>query len=415
MKVQVENVSPIERKVSIEIDPERIATELERAYLDLGRRVKLRGFRAGKAPRKVLERSFKDQVESEVVERLVSTTFSEAVRENAIDAVAPPHVSMSEGGLAAGKPLKFTAKVEVKPRIEPKDYKGLEVTRKPPEVTDAMVSEELTKLQDRLTDLVPAEGRLTAQEGDFAVVDHEGTVGGRPSGGSKTEGVVVKVAPGSIAEGNFGVLAGKKVGETIELEEPKAKVTLREIKVRRVPALDDAFAKNVGIQGVETLDGLRVRIRADLEKREKRRAEIELKDALVKAALARNEFEVPPAMVERAIDAMIEGAVERFARSGVDIRKLELDFARMRADLREQALLQVRAALALEAIADAEKIEVTEEDVQAEAARIAEELGAPLARVQQQLRSESTRAALRKQIREEKVVALLTSQANIKL
>jgi trigger factor len=191
------------------------------------------------------------------------------------------------------------------------------------------------------------------------------------------------------------------------------KVTLKGLKRREVPSLDDAFVKELGVEGVETLEQLRARIRADLEKRERRRAENEQRDALVKAALARNEFEVPPALVERAIDTMIEGAAERFARSGIDIRRLELDFARMRADLREQALLQVRGALLLEAIADAEKIEVTDEDFQAEAARIAEELGAPLAKVQQQMRGKDAREALKNKIREDKALALLSSAANI--
>ena len=428
MKIQVENVSPVERKVSIEVDPDRIAKELEHAYASLGRRVKLRGFRPGKAPRKVLERNFRDQVESEVVERIVSTTFSEAVRENAIDVVAPPHVSLGEGGLAEGKPLRYTAKVEVKPRIEPRDYKGLVVSRKAPEVTDQMVADEIGKLQDRFSELVPVEGRFEAQDGDWAIVDHEGTIDGQPFEGSKAVGIVVRVAAGAVAEGNFGALAGKKLGDTVEMDEPFAadhrnpalrgkiahmKVTLKDLKARRLPALDDAFAKEIGLAGVETLEALRSRIRADLEKRERRRAENELKDALVKAALAKNEFEVPPAMVERAIDAMIEGAAERFARSGVDIRQLELDFARMRADLREQALLQVRGALVLEAIADAEKLEVSEGDVQAEVARLADELGAPLARVQQQMRGDAARTALRNRIREEKAVSLLSANATI--
>jgi trigger factor len=427
MKIQVENVSPVERKVTIEVDPERVARELERAYVGLGRRVKLRGFRPGHTPRKVLERHFKEKVESEVVEVLVSSTFSEAVREQSIDAIAPPQVSLG-GALAEGQPLKYTARVEVKPRIDPKDYRGLEVTRKPPEVTDQTVADELSKLQDRMAELVPVEGRFDAQDGDWAVVDHEGTIDGQPFEGSKAEGVVVKVAPGSISEGNLGALAGKKVGETVELDEVMAaehrvatlrgktarvKVTLRAIKFQRKPALDDAFAKEVGIEGVDTLEALRARIRSDLERREKRRAESELRDALVKAALGRNEFEVPPALVERAIDTMIEGAAERFARSGIDIRQLGLDLARMRADLREQALLQVRGALLLEAIADAEKLEPTEEDLQAEIAKIAEEIGAPLARVQQQMRGADARAALRNRIREEKAIALLSSSATI--
>jgi trigger factor len=428
MKISVESVSPVERKVTIEIDPDRVAREIEKAYVGLGRRVKLRGFRPGKAPRNVLERHFKDQVESEVVEKLVSSSFVEAVQQESIDAVAPPSVSLGEGGIAEGRPLRYTARVEVKPRIEPRDYRALEVERKAPEVTEQMVSDELTKLQDRLSELVPAEGRLEAQEGDWAVVDHEGTMDGAPFEGSKAEGVTVRVGPGAISDGNLAALAGKRLGETVEFDEPFAadhrnpalrgkvarmKVTLQGIRVRRVPPLDDEFARAVGIEGVDTLPALRERIRSDLERREKRRVESETREALVKAALARNEFEVPPALVERAIDNMIEGAAERFARSGLDIRQLGLDLPRMRADLREQALLTVRGALLLEAIADAEKLEASEEEVEAEIARMAEGLGVPVARVKQQMGGADARKALSNRIREDKAIALLTSQAKI--
>ena len=427
MKIQVETVSPVERKVTIEVDPDRVAKELDRAYVGLSRRVKLRGFRPGKAPRKVLERQFRAEVEGEVAERIVRETFAEAVRVEDLPVVAAPSVSIAEG-IAEGKPMRYSARVEVKPKLEPKDYKGLTVTRKPPEVTDETVSGELTRIQDSLAQLVPAEGRFEAQEGDWAVIDHEGTIDGQPFEGGKAEGVTVKVAPGPIAEGNLLALAGKKIGETVEVEEPFAadhrneqlrgkiahmKVTLQGLKVRQLPSLDDALAKDLGIEGVETLDALRARIRADMEKREQKRAESELKDALVKAALEKNEFEVPPALVERAIDTMIEGAAERFARQGIDLRRLELDMSKMRADLREQALLQVRGALLLESIADAEKVEVTEEDLQAEVARIADEIGMPLAKVQQQTRSAEARDALKNRIREEKALSVLSSTATI--
>ena len=404
-----------------------MAKEMERSYVALGRRVKLRGFRPGKAPRKVLERNFRSEVESEVAEKIVQQTFAEAVRVESIDVVAPPHVSISEG-VAEGKPLKYTARVEVKPKLDPKDYKGLAVTRKPPQVADDAVSGELTRAHEQMAQLVPVEGRFDAQEGDFAVVDHEGTIDGAPFEGSKAEGVTVKVAPGSITEGNVGALAGRKLGETVEVDETfppdsrsealrgktaHMKVTLKALKTRQLPSLDDAFAKGMGIEGVETLDALRARIRADLERRESRRAEVELKDNVVKAALEKNEFDVPPSMVERAVDTMIEGAAERFARSGIDIRQLGLDYGRMRADLRDQALLQVRGRLLLDAIADAEKIEVTDEDLQAEIAHMADEMGVSLAKVQQQMRGEDTREALRNKIREDKALALMTSAATI--
>jgi trigger factor len=427
MKIEVENVSPVERKVTIEVDPDRVAKELEQAYVGLGRRVKLRGFRPGKAPRKVLERHFRSEVESEVAEKIVQATFQEAVRVEDIDVVAPPHVSISEG-VAEGKPLRYTARVEVKPRLSPKDYRGLTVKRRPPSVTDDEVAAEITRIQDAMAQLVPVEGRFDAQEGDWATVDHEGTIDGKPFEGSRAEGVTVKVAPGSVTEGNLEGLKGKKLGDVVELEEPfpadhrvealrgkiaKMRVTLKGLKTRQLPPVDDALAKSLGLDGVETLEQLRARIRGDLGKREERRAETETRDALVKAALEKNEFEVPPALVERAIDAMIEGAAERFARQGIDIRQLGLDAARMRADLREQALLQVRGRLLLESIADAEKIEVTDEDLQAEITRIAGELGLPLAQAQQQMRSAGARAALMSKIREDKALSVLSSAATI--
>ena len=194
MKIQVETISPIERKVTIEVDPDRVAKELDRAYTGLSRRVKLRGFRPGKAPRKVLERQFRAEIEGEVAERIVRETFAEAVRVEDLPVVAAPSVSISEG-VAEGKPMRYSARVEVKPKLEPKDYRGLAVTRKPAEVTDETVSAELTRIQESLAQLVPAEGRFEAQEGDWAVIDHEGTIDGQPFEGGKAEGVTVKVAP----------------------------------------------------------------------------------------------------------------------------------------------------------------------------------------------------------------------------
>jgi trigger factor len=202
--------------------------------------------------------------------------------------------------------------------------------------------------------------------------------------------------------------------ESLRGKVAKMKATLKALKSRQLPSLDDAFAKHLGLENIDTLDGIRARIRSDLERRESLRAEAETKDALVRAALAKNEFDVPPALVERAIDAMIEGAAERFARQGIDIRQLQLDYGRMRGELREQALLQVRGRLLLEAIADAEKIDATDEDLAAEAAKIAEQMETPLAKVQQQLRGKEAREALKNKIREDKALALLSSAATIK-
>jgi trigger factor len=429
MKIEVEALSPVEKKVTVEVEPERVSNELDRAYASLGRRVKLRGFRAGKVPRNVLERHFRDEVERDVVQRLVSAGFGDAVREQQIEAVAPPKVDLAEPELKAAQPFRFTARVEVKPVVKPVDYRGLEVERRKTEVTDQMVSDELTRIQEGMAQLVPVEGRFDAQEGDYAVIDHDGTIGGKPFEGAKAEGITVRVSAGEFVDGFIPQLAGKKLGETIELDQAfpadyraeslrnqvaHVAVTLKALKTRQVPSLDDELAKDLGVEGVDTLDKLRARIREDLEKREQHRSENELKDALIKAALAKNDFEVPPALVERAIDQLLQGARDRFARQGIDMRRMGLDVSRLRADLREQALLQVRGALLLEAIAAAEKVQVTDEDIQAEIARTATQLNLPLAKVQHELRGGEARLALESRVREDKALALLTSEAKLK-
>ncbi|HET8724314.1 MAG TPA: trigger factor [Anaeromyxobacteraceae bacterium] len=424
MKIQVEKLSPVEKKVVVEVEPAEVAKEIDRAYASLGRRVKLRGFRPGKAPRSVLERNFKEQVEADVVERLVQRTFGEASRDQKLDAVAAPRVEIGEGGVAADRPFSYTARVEVKPVVVPKDYRGLTVARKTFEVTDATVEAELERLRQSFGEMVPVEGRDVAEAGDWAVIDYEGSVDGKPFEGGASKGALVQVKDGNFFAGEMIVLQGRKVGDAFETEQSfpadfrdpalagkqgRFAITLQSLRTQKMPSLDDAFAKEVGIEGVETLAALRDRVRHDIERREKRRVEAEQRDALVKAALERNDFEVPQALVERTIDAMMEQTAQRLARQGIDLRRLELDVARIRTDLREQALLTVRAALLLEAIAESEKVEVGPQDEQDELQRRAEEMGVPVSRIQP--KGEGLQA-LRQHIREDKVVALLAAHAN---
>jgi trigger factor len=424
MKIQVEKLSPVEKKVTVEIEPAEVAKEIDRAYASLGRRVKLRGFRPGKAPRNVLERNFKEQVEADVVERLVQKSFEEATREQKLEAVAAPKVQVGDTGIAADRPFSYTARVEVKPVIEPKDYRGLTVARKVAEVTDATVEAELERLHQSFGEMQEVEGRDVAEAGDWATIDYEATVDGKPFDGGSSKGALVQVKDGNFFAGEMAVLQGRKVGDSFETEQSfpadfrdqamagkaaKFTITLASLRTQKMPALDDAFAKEVGIEGVETLEALRARMRSDIERREKRRIEAEERDALVKAALDKNDFEVPAALVERTIDAMVESTAQRLARQGVDIRTLDLDLGRIRGDLREQALLTVKATLLLEAIADAEKIEVGEQEEQEEIQRRADEIGVPPAKLQ--VKGEGRRA-LRQKVREDKVVALLASAAN---
>ncbi|HTP29751.1 MAG TPA: trigger factor [Anaeromyxobacteraceae bacterium] len=426
MKIEVEPLSPVEKKVIVELDSERVTKELDRAYTNLGRKVKLRGFRVGKVPRNVLERHFREEVESEVVKVLLSAGFGDAMREQDLAAVAPPQFDLEGREFKKTEPFRFTARVEVMPKLEPKGYRGLEVTRRQAEVTDDMIATELAQIQQRMSRLVPVEGRFEAQEGDYAIVEQEGTIGTEPIEVDKTEGMTVQVVQGDLAEGNMPQLLGRKIGEVVELEHAfpsdhraehlrgkvaRLRVTMKTLKTRETPSLDE-LVKDIGLEGVDTLDQLRARIREGLEKFETRRSESELKQALVSAALAKNDFEVPPALVERTIDAMID-AMTPNAGGRLPDQGAELRSSRLRAELREAALLQVKRGLLLDAIAGAEKIDVSEEEVQAEIAKTAAQLHMPLAKLQREMHGDEARLSLRKRMREEKALAFLIGEAKL--
>ncbi|MCI0569660.1 MAG: trigger factor [Myxococcaceae bacterium] len=422
MKVNVEELSSIERKLSIEVEQSRVAEELDRAYAALGRQVKIPGFRPGKVPRRILEARFREQIEDEVAGRVIQSAYLEAVREKNVDVVSQPQVM--PGKLVPQAPFTFEARVEVKPTLDPKDYDGLPLPKRDVTVDDAKVAEQLEQMRQRFANVEPVQGRDTATTEDLVTIDFDATVDGKPFPGSQREGVVVEVAPGELVESRIAALEGAKVGDTRELdyafppdyqvEEVKGrtahfKITVRDLKRRVEPELNDDFAKDTGIaQGLEELRG---KVRADLERAAKSEAEVGERDALFKALIERNPFEVPRAMVERAVDMMLEGALRNMMRSGIDVRRLNLDFGALRGELKPRAEQEVRGTLLLEAIALKEKIQASDVDVDARIESMAQEAGPQGAAVRRNFGNPDQRESLALRLREEKTVEFLKSRA----
>ena len=421
MKVQVEELSPIEKKLSIEVDSTRVADELTRAYTSIGKQVKLPGFRQGKVPRRILEQRFREQVEDDVIQRVVQSAYVEAITQHNVEPVSQPQVTNS--GLKPGSPFSFEARVEVKPKIEAKDYKELPLKKTDTAVTDAQVNEQIEKMRESHSTLEPVEGRDVAQAGDFATVDYEATIDGQPFTGSKAEGVTAEITPGELVDSNIAALEGVKVGDTKELdyafppdyrvEEVKGKTAhfklqLKGIKAKKVPELNDELAKELG---APTVDELRAKIRSNLEATQKSKAAQEDREALIKALVERNPFEVPKAMVERAIDSMLEGALRQMQRSGLDVRNLGLDFMRLRDEMRERAVQEVKGTLIFEAIAQKEGIQATDADMDKKIEELATESGQPVANIRKYFKSQDDRLGLSLRLREEKTIEFLKAQA----
>ena len=410
MKVNVETLSPIERKLSIEVDAAVVSAELDLAYAALSHRVKVPGFRPGKVPRRILEQRFKAQVHDDVAQRVAERAYAQAVTEHKLPVVDSPRVQNPP--IVPNAPFTFEARVQVRPQVDPKEYAGLKLSRHEVKVDEAKVDEQLKRLQDANTKLEDLSGRDVAAAGDFAVIDYTVSVEGKPLSNAAGEGTVVEVAAGDLLRGNIEALAGLKVGGQRDVaftfpadypaEEAKGKAatfhcTLKGLQHKVVPALDDAFAKQV--EGGETLEELKGRIRKDLEEGERSRVAIAEREELLKALSGKNPFEVPSAMVERGIDFMLRGALSSMMGRGMDPRSMNLDFGRLREELRDKAELEVRGSLLLEAIADKETLSVTDEELETAAKA-------------RGLSTDDQKEGLRQRLREDKAVEFVKAKAS---
>lgn len=423
LKVQIEEVSQVERKLTIEVPSGNIQKKLDAAYAQLGRTVRLPGFRPGKVPRRILEQKYRDQVEDQVVRDLTQDAYLEALEQHNVPAVSSPSIT-NGGRLQKDAPFVFYAQVQVRPKVSPTDYAGLELHRREATVTDEQVEKRLEDIRQRMAKLVPVEGRDAGRPGDYATVDYVATVGGAEFPGSKAQGVKVEIAPGELIHSKAAVLEGVKIGETktfdyafppdYQVEAVKGKtarfeITVKELNTQVTPELNDELAKEIG--GGDTLAAMREKVRNDLLSAERAKVRQADRDEVLAELLKRNPFDVPTAMVDRAVDAMLQGALRNLARSGVDPRMLNLDLDALRRELREKATTEVKGTLALEAISLKEGVDVGDQDVEAKVQELAKETGNTAEQIRQALEDPAAKRQFYEKLREEKTIEFLKARA----
>lgn len=420
MKVQVEKVSSVVSRLAVEVEAERVDQELTQAYGELARQVKMPGFRPGKVPRRILETRYRSEVEADVARRLQYRAVLDAIREHKVPALGEPR--FSGGKLAPGKPFAFQADCDVKPEVEVKDWKGLTLKRFDVAVGDAQVDEQVERLRDSRATVENVEGRSAVQTGDLASIDFDATIDGSPFPGSSGRDYLVEVAAGELHEGKLPQLAGAVVGQPKlfdyvfpdgAIDEVKGKTakfnaTVKAIQTRKVPALDDAFAKELGQESLAELKG---RIRRDLERSAKGRVLVDERENVFKALADKNPFEVPNSLIETGVDMLLDGAFQQMYQSGVDPRQLTLDWSKLRDSLRPKSELEARGQLLIEALTKLEKLEVSDGDVSAKLASLAEESGRPVADIEGQYKNPERLAALKQRLLEEKAMALVKQHA----
>jgi trigger factor len=421
MKADLVDVNETRKNLKIEIPSDVVDAEINRVARDYSRKARIPGFRPGKAPARVIKQRFKDQILNDVAHDLVPRAIDEALRERGVEPVDTPDVR--EVTVEEGQALTFTASFETVPAFDVGDYATLSLNRPSNRVDDEAVEQALLRLRDRAARFEPVEGRGIV-EGDIVTLDLERT---DPTGKvDKHADVAVELGASANPPGFDAQLLGLDVGSTksftiqypadhpigeLANTEVSYTVTVKAIKRRVLPELDDEFAKDLG--EFDTLDALKTRVRADLEHEAGHAAERAVRADLMKQLAARVSFDVPEPLVEREIDRRLEDFAGRLVDQGVDPRNAGLDWKAFREAQRDAAREAVASALVLDEVARREQIEAAASDVEQEISRYAERTGRTLAAVRAALEKEGGLSRIYTGLRREKSIDFLMARATI--
>ena len=426
MNVHVEDISSVRKRILIQLPKEEVDKEILSTIKDYAQKVRIKGFRPGKVPFSILERYYGKAILEEARDKLIERSFGEVLREKKLMPLIPP--SIERGDLKKGEDYSFIVDMEIKPSFELPKYKGIEIKKELPHVTEEMVEKKLEELRRQYASLEEVKEDRPVVEEDQVVV-HCALV---EVGGEKKEEeprtVLIDLTDQNVNSVWKKELTGKKVGATgrvnITFDETHPKRELRQkevaihyeikgIKRLVLPPLDDEFAKAVSSQ-FETLDQLKDRLREILKESERKRIENATVETLKEALLQQVDFEVPNGLVEGEINAYIQSMVERAQSSGVDLETALGPYESLREELRPKAIRNVKEMLILADIAEKEGISVQQEDILNELGRQAQVSGQSIEALFNYYQKREMLSALRYQILRDKTLKYILEHAKIK-
>lgn len=389
MSVKWEKQEGNQGKLTFTVSAEDFDKALDQAFKKVVKTVQAPGFRKGKMPRKMFERMYGvEALYNDALDIVLPKAYSDALDESGIFPVAQPMIDVEQ--IEQGKEVIIVADVTVKPEVELGEYKGLEVKAMDKEVTDEEVEEFLNNRLASLAEMVIKE-EGTIENGDTATIDFEGFVDGEAFDGGKGENYDLEIGSGSFIPGFEEQLVGLANNDEkdVEVNFPEEyhaaelagkaatfKVKVHAIKSKEVPTLDDEIAKEID-ESVDSVEALKEKTKTDLAEQKAAQAEASLKDELVEKAAETATIDIPEAMIDAEIDRMVQEFEQNLQGQGMNLdlyyQFSGQDEAALRGQMKEDATTRVRVSLVLEAIAEAEKIEVTEADIDAELAKMAEQ------------------------------------------
>jgi trigger factor len=412
------------REIEVEIPHEEVARETDVLIQKYQKLARIPGFRSGHAPASIIRQRFAQDIQNDVIDALIPRYFRKETDRLGLAPISQPRVTDLHAH--SGEPLRFKASFEVMPEIKVEGYRELRSEHPEITVTDQEVEESLKGLQEQKASFNPVEGRPIA-DGDYAQVALGGTPkheeeGTKPVhmddvlveiGGKNTMPEFTENLRGANAgdERNFDVVYPAEFSdERLRGKTFSYKVKINAIKQKSLPELNEDFVKELG--EFSTVDEVRQRIREGMEHERRHAAEREGKDKLLAQLIERNEFEVPEALVERQIDVRLERGLRALAAQGMTSEALKkMDVPRLRAGQRDQAVQEVKSALLLDKIADNEKIEVADEEIDREIEALAKQTNQAPAAIRSRLTRDGALDRIRNRIRSEKALDFLYRQS----
>ena len=423
VQVEVADESPILKVLSVTVAAERVDKAFDRAYRGLKKEVRVKGFRPGKVPRAVLERMYAGSIPDEIERVLVGETLRDAMELASVEPILEPGIDAESP--VQGEPFAYNAQIELKPEIELPDTQGLTAKRPSVSVGEDEVLIQLEQLRERSAPVVEEPEGTAADEGHHVTIDFVGKVDGEPFEGGSAKGHEIELGSGRFVPGFEEQLVGASMGDDrqVEIDFPEDygnaelagkhavfDVHVEAVKKRQLPELDDEFAKDLG--DFETLEALRDRVRSDLQAQRDQAADATLRRTVMDSLIELTDFEIPPGVVERQLQHQIS-SFQREYENQVPPDVLQSQLARMAEDGREAAARRVREAFLLEAVAKAQDLDATDEDVDARLEEMAAGRGMSPSELRKIAHEQGWDEAIRSELVDQKALAWLAESAEV--
>ena len=424
--MNIEELSSVKKKLSFEIPWDEVKNELDTVYRDIGKKAKIKGFRPGKIPRKVLETYFKEQAENETINNIVNKFYWQALEEKRIVALSRPDIDQE--GLKENSDFSFSASFETEPEFEPQGYKGMELEKEIFKVTENDMEKRINELKQMFATMEEVKDDRPAVKGDFVVMDFAGNLNGESPPELKADNYFLEIGSQRFIPGFEEQLIGMRKGEekSIKVVFPKDyhdkkfadkevtfDVTIKNIKEKKLPEFDENFIKN--FDKYDSLEDLKNDVRKSLEEESQRLSEMNLQNKITEILRKENEFEAPPSLIERQIFYMMADTQRRMTSAGMDEKNaMELSF-KMHDKFKDEAVKIVKTFLLLKKIAQKESLVLEEGDTEKHIQELAVKYGRDYELLKKTYENKENRDNLEVELIQKKVFDFIEQSANIKV